>query len=330
MAEAKKSPKPKAESSKMKKQKKEIKKAEVMSDMAPVEAAPKAKIEVEKDAARAGDSPTKPLAKSGKRSSRAIKETQEKAVKEARKAAETPAEAKSTAKQMPRSRLERAGKKYKAVTKLIEKDKVYSLTEALDLVTKTATTKFDSTVELHINLGVDPKQADQNVRATVVLPSGTGKTVRVAALVDDNIIETAKKAGADIAGNDSLLADIAKGQIDFDVLVAAPSLMPKLGQHAKVLGPRGLMPNPKSGTVTTDVAKAVAEAKAGRVEYRVDGAGIIHLGIGKVSFGVDKLEANAQAIMLSLRAAKPASLKGPFIRSIYVTTTMGPSIKVEA
>ncbi len=271
-----------------------------------------------------------PLAKAGKRSPKAVAEAEQKLVKEERKksAEAEPADQPKPVQKPSRPKSERAGKKYREVIKLIDKTKTYSLPEALELATKTSTTKFDATVELHVNLGVDPKQADQNVRDTLALPSGTGKTIRLAVLAEADDAAAAKAAGADIAGSDSLFESLDKDQIDFDVLVATPNMMPRLGKYARLLGPRGLMPNPKSGTVTTDVAKAVAEAKGGKVEYRVDQAGIVHLGIGKVSFGPAKLQANADAVMASIRAAKPASLKGNYITSIHVTTSMGPSISV--
>lgn len=269
----------------------------------------------------------KTTAKAGKRSAKSIKEAAEKQAKEERKADEPKAAAKP-AKNPTRPKAERAGKKYREAAKSVDRTKVYPLEEALDLATKTSTTKFDATVELHINLGVDPRQADQNVRDTVVLPAGTGKTVRIAVLADADEAAKAKAAGADIVGVDNIFADLEKENLNFDVLIATPSLMPRLGKYARLLGPRGLMPNPKSGTVAADTATAVAEAKAGRVEYRVDQAGIIHLGIGKVSFGKDKLASNANAIIASVKAAKPASLKGIYLKSGYVTTTMGPGIKI--
>ncbi len=280
---------------------------------------------------REGQEVEEKVAKAGKRSSKAIKETEEKIAKEERKAAvaEVAAENKPKVVKTPtRSKLERAGKKLREASKLVEKGKEYSLVEALELATKTATTKFDSTVELHINLGVDPRQADQNVRDNLVLPEGSGKSVRVAVFADVDDVKKATAAGADIAGTEDFLQQLDKGTIDFDVLIATPSQMAKLGKYARVLGPKGLMPNPKSGTVTTDVEKAVKEAKAGKVEYRVDTAGIIHLGIGKVSFGAKRLEANARAVTTSVRAAKPSSLKGNYVKGFVVTTTMGPSIRV--
>lgn len=273
----------------------------------------------------------KPLAKAGKRSHKAVVEQAEKDAKEARKAAAKEHEAEDKPKvavKPTRTRLERAGKKLRAASELIDKSREYSLVEAVELSVKTGTTKFDSTVELHINLNVDPRQADQNIRDNLVLPSGTGKTVRVAVLADGDQLAAAKKAGADIAGSDDFLQQLDKGVIDFDLLIATPTMMPKLSKYARVLGPKGLMPNPKSGTVTPNVAKAIEESKAGRVEYRVDSNGIVHLGIGKVSFGAQKLTANLQAVMASIKANKPASVKGNYITAIHLATTMGPSIKI--
>ncbi len=274
----------------------------------------------------------KATAKAGKRSEKVLKEVEAKQAKEERKTL-APEEAssekpKKTVKPA-RSKLERRSKGYRKVSELIEANKTYALADALDLAVKTSPTKFDATVELHINLGVDPKQADQNIRQMVVLPAGTGKTVRVAVFADGDDIAKAKKAGADIAAADEFLQQLDKGTIDFDVLVSTPAMMAKLGKYARVLGPKGLMPNPKSGTVTANVAKAVTEAKAGRVEFRVDSTGIIHVGVGKVSFGKDKLVQNAKAIIDSVKAAKPASVKATYLRSAFVTTTMGPSIKLD-
>lgn len=288
-----------------------------------------AAVSASKNTAEAAETESE-LAKAGKRSAKAKKEEEKKQLKEERKASSATDEAKpKQAKKPPRTRLERASKKYKEAAKLIEAEKFYPLADALELATKTSTTKFDATVELHINLGVDPTQADQNVRGMVSLPAGSGKTLRVAVFAEPGDAAKAKTAGADIVGNEELLASIDGGQIDFDILITTPSLMPKLGKYAKVLGPKGLMPNPKSGSITTDLVKAVTEAKAGRVEFRVDPSSIIHLGVGKVSFGKDKLVQNAEAVLAGIRAAKPASLKKPYIGSAFVSTTMGPSIKVE-
>jgi large subunit ribosomal protein L1 len=275
----------------------------------------------------------KATAKAGKRSAKAVKETEDKEAKEERKAQAVEAEASDAkpkqASKPTRSRLERRGKKFRKVAELIEQGKIYTLAEALELAAKTSPTKFDASVELHVNLGVDPRHADQNIRDNLVLPAGTGRDVRVAVFTDVADTADAKKAGADIAGMDDVLKHLEKGQMPFDVLIATPSQMSKLGKYARILGPRGLMPNPKSGTVTTDITKAIKEAKAGRVEYRVDSTGIIHLGVGKVSFGKDKLEQNARAVMDSIKSNKPSSVKGAFIKTVHVTTTMGPSINVE-
>jgi large subunit ribosomal protein L1 len=269
--------------------------------------------------------------KAGKRSPKALKEAEAKEAKEERKqSGEASAEAPKQAQKPARSRLERRGKNYRKLAEQIDKDKQYTLKEAVDLAVKTSPVKFDASVELHMNLSVDPRQADQNIRGSVALPAGTGKTVKITVLTADaKDIEAALKAGADVAGSDDILASLEKGVIDFDILIATPAMMPKLGKYARVLGPKGLMPNPKSGTVTPDVVKAVTEAKAGRVEFRVDSTGIIHLALGKVSFGADKLMQNTQAVVSAIKSAKPASLKGAvFIKSIHMTTTMGPSIKI--
>lgn len=277
-------------------------------------------------------------AKAGKRSEKAIKEAEEKAEKEARKVAgdttpqsdEAEAVVKKGAAPVTRPRLERRGKKYQEAAKKLEKGKAYSLTEALALAATTSPSKFDASVEVHVVLGVDPRQADQNVRSTVSLPNGTGKTVRVAAFVPSDEAEAAKKAGADVAGEEAVAKLLSSEQLDFDILVATPQMMPKLGKFARLLGPRGLMPNPKSGTVATNVAQAVKEAKGGKVEYRVDKQAIVHLSIGKVSFGADKLNENAVAFFASLQSVKPSTIKGTYIKTVNVSTSMGPGIKVDA
>jgi large subunit ribosomal protein L1 len=328
MAEAKKTTKKVAEKKPAKAKKAELIAETVAEDNVPEVIVETEVVETAEPAAEEGAD--KPLAKAGKRSAKAAKETEQKQAKAERKQSGAATEAApKPAKNPTRPKAERAGKKYKQAFKLVDKDKVYSLNDALELATKTSTTKFDATVELHVNLGVDPKQADQNVRDTVALPAGTGKTVRIAVFTEEAGVKEAKAAGADIAGSDDFLAQLDKEQLDFDVLIANPQVMAKLGKYARLLGPRGLMPNPKSGTVTTDIAKAIVEAKGGRVEYRVDQAGIIHMGIGKVSFGGQKLQDNANAAIASIKAAKPASLKAPYVKSAYITTSMGPSIKVE-
>jgi ribosomal protein L1 len=269
-------------------------------------------------------------AKAGKRSAKSQKVAEEKAEKEARKES---GDAKSTeVKRGPapktRSKLERRGKNYRKSAELIDKSKEYTLDEAAELLPKTSTVKFDASVEIHVNLNVDPRQADQNIRATVALPHGTGKILRVAVFAPADQHEAAKKAGADIVGEDDFLQLLDKEQLDFDVLVATPQLMAKLGKYARVLGPKGLMPNPKSGTVTAKVADAVKEAKTGKVEFRVDKQGIIHQAVGKVSFKPNQLAENASTVLKAIKDAKPASIKGTYIEKITATTTMGPSIVI--
>ncbi len=273
----------------------------------------------------------KVVAKAGKRSAKAIAEVEEKQAKEERKAHASDEAAEDKPRQAvkpTRPRLERQGKKFRDSAKLIEAGKAYTLAEAVELAQKTSPVKFDATVEMHINLGVDPRHADQNIRDNLVLPAGTGKSVRVAVFADVDDAAAAKKAGADVTGVEELTKELEKGVFNFDVLIATPSQMPKLGKFARALGPRGLMPNPKSGTVTTDVAKAVKEAKAGRIEYRVDSTGIVHLGIGKVSFTKEQLLENAQAVATSIKSNKPNSVKSAYIKGVHLSSTMGPSISI--
>ncbi len=220
------------------------------------------------------------------------------------------------------------GKKYVDSAKLLNKSNLYEVAEALDLVIKTGKAKFDETVELHVRLGVDGRHADQQVRGAVVLPNGTGKNVRALVFCKEDKVQTALDAGADYAGSDELIQKITAGWMDFDVVIATPDMMGVVGRLGKVLGPRGLMPNPKAGTVTPDVAKAVAEAKAGKIEYRLDKTNIIHCPIGKVSFGVEKLEENLTALMNAINAAKPAAAKGQYVRSCTVASTMGPGVHI--
>jgi len=268
------------------------------------------------------------VAKAGKRSAKSIKEAEEKEAKEARKASGEEADEKPKAPVKPaRSRLERRGKHFRDSAKHIEAEKAYPLAEAVALAKKTSHVKFDATVELHINLAVDPRHADQNIRDNLILPAGTGKSVRVAVLTED--AAEAKKAGADIAGAEELFAQLDKGVMDFDVLISTPALMAQLGKYARTLGPRGLMPNPKSGTVTNDINRAIAESKAGRVEYRVDSTGIVHLGVGKVSFSEAQLNDNIQAVFTSVKSNKPSSIKNAYIKAVHLTTSMGPSIIVD-
>ena len=221
------------------------------------------------------------------------------------------------------------GKKYQDSVKLIEKGKLYDPAEALDLVCKTATAKFDETVELHVKLGVDSRHADQQVRGAVVLPNGTGKTVRVLVFAREGKADEAKAAGADYVGAEELAQKIqSENWFDFDVVVATPDMMGVVGRIGRVLGPKGLMPNPKAGTVTPDVAKAIEEIKSGKIEYRLDKNNIIHCPIGKASFGAEKLSTNFNALMGAIVKAKPAAAKGQYLRSVTVAATMGPGIKI--
>lgn len=221
------------------------------------------------------------------------------------------------------------GKKYVESAKLVDKAKLYDTAEALDLAVKTATAKFDETVEIHVRLGVDSRHADQQVRGAVVLPNGTGKSVKVAVFAKGDAAKAAEAAGAEIVGAEDLVAKIqGEGFMDFDVCIASPDMMGLVGRLGKVLGPRGLMPSPKAGTVTPDVAKAVTEAKAGKIEYRLDKTNIIHCPIGKASFGADKLGENFTTLMNAIIKAKPAAMKGQYIKSCVVATTMGPGVKV--
>ena len=274
------------------------------------------------------------FAKAGKKSKKHVEEVKAEEERQARKV-ERQAEEEAAAnkpkgeKPVTRPLIERRGKNYQAKAKLIEKEKIYTLKEAVEKAIETNPSKFDATLEAHVRLGVDPRQADQNIRTTLVLPNGNGKTVRVAVFAPLDVAKTAKAAGADIAEDEEFLKQLEKGTIDFDILISTPQYMPKLGRFARLLGPKGLMPNPKAGTVTTDVEKAVKEAKAGKIEYRVDKQAIVHVGLGKVSFGSEKLLENAEAFFDSLKAQKPASLKGTYVKSVFLTTTMGPSIAVE-
>lgn len=287
---------------------------------------PKENLEVQETEAVAEEK----FAKAGKRSKKHVEEVKAEAERQARKAEAAAAPEKvSGPKPVTRSRLERRGKNYREAYAKIEKGKAYSLKEAVELAIATSPVKFDATLEMHFRLGVDPRQADQNIRSTVTLPAGTGKDIRVAVFAPLDVCKAAKAAGADIAEDEEFIKRLEKEQLDFDVLISTPQYMPKLGKFARLLGPKGLMPNPKAGTVTTDIEKAVKEAKAGKIEYRVDKQAIVHVGLGKVSFGVDKLMENINAFTESLKSQKPASIKGRYVKSVYMTTSMGPSILVE-
>lgn len=226
-------------------------------------------------------------------------------------------------------KLKNRGKGYQKALAQVDRGRRYLLDEGLKIVHQTGRAKFDETVELAIRLGVDPRQADQNVRGTVVLPHGVGRSVRVVAFAKGEKQKEAEQAGADIVGAEELIEKIRDGWLDFDKAVATPDMMGAVGRVGKILGPRGLMPNPKTGSVAADIGRAVREIKAGRLEFRVDKAGIVHLPIGKVSFGPEKLTENAQAVLGSIQRAKPASAKGHYILSVTLSTTMGPGVKID-
>lgn len=265
--------------------------------------------------------------KAGKRSAKAVREAEAEEDRKEKKSekADQPV-ARVTHKPNP---LRQHGKKYRKIAEGVDRDKFYELAEAIGVAQKTSPVKFDASIEIHANLGVDPRQADQMIRASVVLPAGTGKTLRVAVVAPADKQAEAKTAGADVVGEDDLIAKIEKGTIDFDVLIATPQVMAKLGKLAKVLGPKGLMPNPKSGTVTANVAEAVKAAKGGRVEFRIDKQSIVHQAIGKVSFSASDLEKNALAFVNALMGAKPASAKGTYVKRMSMSTSMGPGFKLD-
>jgi large subunit ribosomal protein L1 len=221
------------------------------------------------------------------------------------------------------------GKKYTEASKLVEANKLYTLSEATELVKKTSYVKFDATVEVAFRLGVDPRKAEQNLRGAIVLPNGTGKTRKVLVIAQGEKAKEAEEAGADYVGAAEYLNKIQDGWFDFDVIVATPDMMPQLGRLGRVLGPKGLMPNPKTGTVTMDITKAVEEIKAGKVEYRVDKQGNVHVPVGKVSFDAEKLAENIKAVYETLVRVKPSTVKGVYFKNISITSTMGPGIKVD-
>ena len=221
------------------------------------------------------------------------------------------------------------GKKFRAAAEKVEKNKLYSPVEAVNLVKEVAPASFDETVEAHFRLGIDPRKQDQNIRGSISLPHGTGKTVRVAVFAEGAQADQALAAGADIVGSDDLIADVQKGILNFDAAIATPAMMGKVGRLGKILGPRGLMPNPKLGTVTMDVAKMVGELKAGRVEYRADRYGICHVPIGRVSFETEKIVENYAALYTELLRVKPSAAKGKYVKSITLSSTMGPGVKVD-
>jgi len=220
------------------------------------------------------------------------------------------------------------GKKYLEALKLVDRTKLYEVNEAIDLALKTAVMNFDETIEVAVRLGVDPRHADQQVRGTVVLPHGTGKSVRVLVFAKGDKIAEAEQAGADVVGAEDLIAKVQEGFLDFDVAVATPDMLGQVGKLGRILGPKGLMPNPKAGTVTFEVGKAVKEIKAGKIEFRVDKTKIVHAPIGKKSFGVEKLTENFKAFMEAVIKARPAAAKGQYLRSVVISSTMGPGIKI--
>ncbi len=269
--------------------------------------------------------------KAGKHSKKAVEEAE---AEEARKAKAAEVKEEEAPKEKPKvvhipNIKKRRGKAYVGSMEKVDRNNRYDLAEGIKLAKSTSTVKFDASLELHFNLGVDPRQADQMVRASVVLPHGTGKTIRIAVVADEAGVAAAKKAGADLAGGEELIAKMAKGELNFDKLIATPAMMPALGKLAKVLGPKGLMPNPKSGSVTPDVATAVSEAKAGKVEFRIDKQAIVHQVIGKVSFSDEQLLENAKEIVNAVMKAKPSAAKGTYVKAISVASSMGPGVKLD-
>jgi large subunit ribosomal protein L1 len=265
-------------------------------------------------------------AKAGKRSAKSQAEVIEKEAKEAKKT-ESAEEVTKKIKQKPR--VKKYSKNQKAARELIDSAKLYSLKESIELLPKISKTKFDASAEIHVTLNIDPRQADQIVRTTTSLPAGTGKTLKVAIIAGEKEAESAKKAGADMADADAIIKDISKEKIAFDVLIATPDKMAELGKLAKVLGPKGLMPSPKNGTVTADPAKATEEFKKGKVEIKNDANGVIHVAFGNVSFKAEDLYANAKAVVKALSTSKPSGVKGVFIKNVFVNSSMSPSIRVD-
>ena len=265
-------------------------------------------------------------AKAGKRSSKVQAEVIEKEAKEAKKA-KASEEIINKVKQKPR--VKKYSKNQKAARDLIEPTKLYTLKEALELLPKISKTNFDASAEIHVTLNIDPRQSDQIVRTTTSLPSGTGKSIKIAVIAQDEEAQLAKKAGADMVDADAIIKDISKEKINFDILIAAPDKMAELGKLAKVLGPKGLMPSPKNGTITADTAKATAEFKKGKVEIKNDANGVIHVAFGKVSFKTEDLYANVKAVVKALSISKPSGVKGVFIKNMFINSSMSPSIRID-
>jgi large subunit ribosomal protein L1 len=308
-----------------------VKKTEETPEITPEEQAIVEEVieEIVEDESLTEKAPAKKVAaKAGKRSAKAVKEAEAEAEKEARKAEAAIIEEAPKPKQKPR--VKKYSKKQKAMREAIDFTKLYTAEEAVALVKKISQAKFDPTLELHVRLDIDPRQADQMVRASTVLPAGTGKSVRVAVLTgDEKKAKLAKDAGAELTNSEDLLAAISKGAFEFDVLVATPDMMPQLGRHAKSLGPKGLMPSPKSGTVSADPATAVGEIKKGRLEIKNDANGIIHAAVGKLSFKEDDLLANLKAVLTCVQANRPSGVKGTYVKSISVSATMTPGVKLD-
>ncbi len=275
------------------------------------------------------ESSTPATAKAGKHSKKAIAEAEAKAQKQERKKSSKETEAEAKPKVVQKPRVIKYSKNQKAARALVEPTKLYEIKEALVLLPKLSKTKFDATAEVHVALSLDTKQADQNLRTSASLPAGSGKIVKIAVIANDKDSAAAKKSGADLTNTQDILTAIGKGKLDFDVLIATPEKMADLGRHAKVLGPKGLMPSPKSGTVTNNPAAIVEEIKKGRAEIKNDSSGIVHVPFGKLSFKTTDLENNLQAILGAIKANKPSGVKGTYIKSIYVTSSMSPSIKLD-
>jgi large subunit ribosomal protein L1 len=268
----------------------------------------------------------KKFTKAGKRSIKAVQESEKKVLKEEKKQLQAEQPAKIVKPKKRKSKLEKRSKKYKKTYELIDRSKIYTPEEAVKLIKTLNPTKFDATIEVHVALNVDPKHADQNIRDILVLPNGNGKNVKVAVFSNDD--KACKEAGADYYGIDTIIKMIEKNNLDFQILITTPTLMPQLSKFARVLGPKGLMPNPKSGTVTNDIFKAISESKAGKIEYRVDSYGIVHVALAKVSFSEQQIIENLHALLNNIKNNKPQSVKSNYLKSIYLTTTMGPSIKL--